>query len=107
MKNYKGLKIITAILFIIATAYSVWMLADIVADTKTNGWAGLGIIVWIIYAAIALAVPLVFALIGLISSIIKRSKALCTTGTLIYFIVFTVLPFVSYFGCILAFNIFL
>ena len=105
MQNYKVLKIITAILFIIATAYSVWMLADIIVDSKTNGWAGLGMIAWIVVAAIALAIPLIVALIGLISSIIKCSKSLCTIGTLVYFIVFTLLPLVVYFGCILAFNL--
>lgn len=105
MKTYKGLKIITAILFIIATAYSSWIMADIITDAQTNGWAGLGIIAWIAAAGIALAVPLLFSLIGLISSIIKKARALCSTGTLIYFIVFTLLPFVVYFGSILVFDI--
>ena len=107
MKTYKGLKIITAILLIIATTYSSWMMADIIASAKTNSWAGLGVVAWIVVAAIALAIPLLFALIGLILSIIKKSRAECTTGTLIYFIVFTVLPFAVYFGCILFFNILL
>ena len=102
---YKGLKIITAVLLIIATVYSTYIMADIIISAQTNGLAGLGIIAWFAVAIIAFGIPLLFALIGLISSIIKKSRAECTTGTLIYFIVFTLLPFAIFFGSILIFNI--
>ena len=107
MKTYKILKRITAILFAVATAFTVLFTIDIINDGAPHIFTAFGVFFWCALSIGALAVPFFVALIGLIITAIKRSQGLCSVGTLVYFIVFTLLPHVVYFVCVKFINIFL
>ena len=102
----KVFKIITIILYAIAVAFSTVIMIDAIKNPSNLGLA-VGILVWIIIGAIALAIPLVSAIIGLIISIVKKFKAQVGFGSVIFFIIFTVLPIATYFLGILVFTLIL
>lgn len=105
-KFIKIFQIITAILYAIATVLSVIIMVDILSQPQNIGTA-FAVAIWIVFAAVALSIPLVFSIIGLIASIIKKSNAQCGTGAVVYFIIFSVLPILTYLIGILVFNLLL
>lgn len=100
----KVFKIITIILFAVAVAFSTTIMIEAINNPSNLGTA-VGILVWVIIGAIALAIPLVSAIIGLIISIVKKVKAECGFGSVVFFIIFTVLPIATYFLGILVFKL--
>ncbi len=104
LKNFKVLKIITAVLYAIATAFVVWLMIDI-ATTPENLGTAFAIIAWFAIAIPVLAVPLIVSLVELIVAIASKKREQCTWGSVIYFAVFTVLPVITFFVCILVYNV--
>ncbi len=98
LKSYNGLKISTTILQVLILGLIVLLLATSVDTTNPNWKLGYAIVFAIIlsYGMIALAIPLIISIVGLIKSIISFNKEECSLGTLIYFIVTTITPFVIF-----------
>ncbi|MBQ7235911.1 MAG: hypothetical protein IJX03_01995 [Clostridia bacterium] len=103
-KNFKVLKIITAVLYVVATAFVVWFMVDIATAPENLGTA-FAIIAWFAIAIPTLAVPLIVSLVGLILSAMNKKRSQCTLGSVIYFAVFTALPIITFLICILVFNL--
>ncbi len=101
--NCKVLKIITAILYLIATVIAVLLMIDPVVSSSGNESAGAAVALIFLapLSIVAYAVPTVVSLAGLIVSFINFLRKRTTLGTLIYFIVFTILPFLSFYFIIL------
>ena len=49
--------------------------------------------------------PMIVSLVGMIITIVNKKRSACTLGSVIYFIVFTVLPVVVFFICTIMFNL--
>ncbi len=103
MKNFRVYKIIVAVIFAIVTILSSIMLVDIISEGNGLG-AAFGFVVWLVLAVIGFGASLLVSLIGTITSAIKKNQGLCDTKTLIYFIVFTVLPIIVFGISIILFN---
>lgn len=104
LKKFKALKIVTAILFAVATLFVVYLAIDIASSPQNIGTA-FALVVWICLAIGILAVPMIVSLVGMILAIVNKKRSACTLGSVIYFIVFTVLPVVVFFICIIMFNL--
>ncbi len=104
MKSYKVYKIIIAVIFAIITILSSIMLADVLITEQNIGTA-FALAVWLVLAIPAFSVSAVLSLIGVIITAIKKKQGLCTVKTLVYFIVFTVLPVVVFFASVGIFNL--
>lgn len=104
MRKYKGLKIAIAIVFALACLFYVINYIDLFnSSTSENFGITLGFflaIVVILCAPMVFAPTIVLGIIGIILSSIGLKRKYSTTGSLIYFIVFTLLPFVLYFAMI-------
>lgn len=103
-KTYKGLKIAIAIVFLLACAFYVIQYIELFNSYSSENF-GLSLAVFltvivIIIAPMVYAPTIILSVIGLISAIINLNKKRCSKGSLIYFIVFTLLPFVLYFAMI-------
>lgn len=99
MKDYKILKIITAILYIMATVLAVVLLIDPILSAVDNQET-VTIIALIFLAPISIlayAVPTLVSLIGAISAGISFARKTTKIGNLIYFIVFTALPYFTFY----------
>ena len=99
LKKYTPFKIILTVLYIVITGFLLFAFID--ALNKTGEHVQLGIaltyaIVVILFGGIAYGVSLVLGLIGLIISAIGVKRNYSSIGTLVYFIVFTALPIVTY-----------
>lgn len=110
IKKMLGLKIVTAIIFGLVAIWFAYSMISIAGDLNSaEGWEGLGIAIVLVLVlalgGICLAASLVLSLVGLIISIVRKIKKRVTTGTLIYFIVFTVLPIVIFFFSIGLFKL--
>lgn len=98
LKNFLGLKISTIILQSIITILIVLLLATSV-DTSLEYWElGYAIIFAfvLVFGGIALLIPLILSLVGLIKSIKAYKKGECTLGTLIFFIITMITPIIIY-----------
>ena len=104
IKSYKALKIITAVLFSIATLFVVGFMLDIVKEPQSVGTA-FAIAIWLIITLPVLALPMFLSLISLIIMILKKKRAECSGRTVIFFAVFTVLPIVIFLICVLVLKI--
>ncbi len=104
LKKFKALKIVTAILFAVATLFVVYLAIDIASSPQNIGTA-FALVIWICLAIGILAVPMIVSLVGMILAIVNKKRSACTLGSVIYFIVFTVLPVVVFFICIIMFNL--
>ncbi len=90
-KFVKALKIIYAIIYLAVTVYLVWGLLDIVIHPVDNMALSTALylsIVVIIFGTIGYIISVVVALVGLFVSIGKKEPK----GSIIYFIVATLLP---------------
>ncbi len=106
MKNFKIYKVFVAIIFVIATIFCSIMLGQIINDEKNAGTA-FALIAWFALAIPTYAVSIITSLIGAISSLIKRKQGLCDSKTVIYFVIFTLLPIIAFIGSIIACNVML
>ena len=86
-----AMKIICAILFALATAYVGYMFISALSSTDSFG-RGIGLALTLALSIYVYAIPFVVSLITMIVAIVKKAKKKITTGTLVYFIVFAVLP---------------
>ena len=97
IKKFKINKLISAALYAVAFAWTAWILIDIISSGDRGLGFGIGIMVYLIFSAIANGVSLLPSLFGLIMSIVGVKKGYCEKSTLIYFIVFTLLPIATFF----------
>ena len=98
LKKFLGLKLSTIILQSIITVLIVLLLATSV-DTSLEYWElGYAIVFAFVLAfgGIALLIPLILSLVGLIKSIKAYKKGECTLGTLIFFIITMITPIIIY-----------
>ena len=104
LKKFKALKIVTAVLFSVATLFVVYLAIDIASSPQNIGTA-FALVLWICLAIGILAVPMIVSLVGMIITIVNKKRSACTLGSVIYFIVFTGLPVVVFFICTIMFNL--
>ncbi len=101
LRRYPVLKIITAIVFAITTIFFIYVYADVL-NTPVNKpedglGKGIGIAVILVVGLLLYIPSIILAIIGLIITIISYIKKICSLGTMIYFIVFTLLPVMAFF----------
>ena len=91
VKKMLALKIISGVLFGLVTIFMLWLTIDAWLDPSDFAVLGyfIGVIVW---GSIGYGVNLILNATVMIISAIKRPKGEVSKGTLIYFIIFTVLP---------------
>lgn len=97
--KYKALWIITPILYSLVTLFLVYTLIDTVAGANPDT-LGLSLALWltiflIIFGSFGYIGAMIPAIIGLILTIVRRPSGL-RVGQLIYFIIFTILPILSW-----------
>ena len=84
-------------LYAVAFAFTAWILIDIISSDDRGLGFGVGLAVYLLVSSIANGVSLLPSLVGLIRSIVGVKKGYCEKSTLIYFIVFTLLPIATFF----------
>lgn len=92
------LKIFTAVIYAIIAVFLIYQLISVVFGENTNLGLSLAVylIVIVLYlGSIANAVPTILSVIGLIITAIKRKKGEYSLSTLLYFIVFSILPYLT------------
>ena len=94
IKTFRYNKILSALLYGLVVAFILYIFLD--AYSSNSAWAGLGYAIGLIYGGFGLAGSLVPTIIGLVRSIIGVKKGYCEKPTLIYFIIFTALPFITF-----------
>ena len=104
MKTYKKYKIVVAIILSLITVLSSIFMADVITTEEGLGKA-VGFVLWLIFASPCFLVALILSLVGVILAIINKKKGLCENKTLLYFIIFTILPIVIYFATVGSFYI--
>lgn len=92
------LKIFTAVIYAIIAVFLIYQFASLFFNEQSN--LGLSIAVYLIVillylGSIANAVPTILSVIGLIITAIKRKKGEYSLSTLLYFIVFSILPYLT------------
>ena len=98
LKKFLGLKITTIVLQCIITILIVLLLATSI-DTSATYWElGYAIVFALVLAfgGIALLIPLIISLVGVIKSAKEYKKGECTLGTLVFFIITTITPIIIY-----------
>ncbi len=105
MRNYKTYKIVVTVVFAIVAILSSIFMADILMSEENLGKA-IGFVVWLAIFSPSFAVSMALSLIGVIISAINKSKGLCSSGTLVYFLIFTLLPIVIFGATVGGFHIF-
>ena len=96
-KKYIVLKILSAVFYAVITAFMVILFVDALIDSKENGFVVLGYILILVTIGLSYLLPLILSVIGLILSSVAKSRGESKMGTVIYFLVFTCLPVVSWF----------
>lgn len=96
-KKYTVLKILSAVFYAIVTAFIIYCFFDALVESKENGFAVLGYVLILITAGISYLLPLILSVVGLILSAVAKSKGQGTIKTVIYFLIFTALPLISWF----------
>ena len=91
MKNYKAYKIVITVILAMVTVLSSIFMIDIITTEEGLGQA-VGLVLWLVFGAPSFAVCMILSLIGVILSAINKNKRLCSAKTLIYFVIFTILP---------------
>lgn len=92
------LKIFSAVIYAIIAVFLIYQFASLFFNEQSN--LGLSIAVYLIVivlylGSIANAVPTILSAIGLIITAIKRKKGEYSLSTLVYFIVFSILPYLT------------
>ena len=102
MRQKKGeltlLKIFSAVIYAIIAVFLIYQLIGVVFGENTN--LGLSLAVYLIVillylGSIANAVPTILSVIGLIITAVKRKRGEYSLSTLVYFIVFSILPYLT------------
>ena len=96
-KKYTVLKILSAVFYAIVTAFMIYCFFDAFVESKENGFAVLGYVLILVTVGISYLLPLILSVVGLILSAVAKSRGESKMGTVIYFLVFTCLPVVSWF----------
>ncbi|MBO7344569.1 MAG: hypothetical protein J6U92_01355 [Clostridia bacterium] len=105
MKTYKKYKIVIAIILFLITVLSSIFMADIITTEEGLGKA-VGFVLWLVFASPCFLAVLILSLIGVILAIVNKKKGLSENKTLLYFVIFTILPIVIYFATVGSFYIF-
>lgn len=107
MKKYMALKIVSAAIYAVTMIVIALILFSVVIEKSVDGSsaAALALLFLIPLCCIIAIVPTGVALAGLILSIVMLVKKVTTKGTLIYFIVFTLLPYLTFYIIILILQI--
>lgn len=102
MRQKKGeltlLKIFSAVTYAIIAVFLIYQLIGVVFGENTNLGLSLAVylIVIVLYlGSIANAVPTILSVIGLIITAVKRKRGEYSLSTLVYFIVFSILPYLT------------
>lgn len=102
MRQKKGeltlLKIFSAVIYAIIAVFLIYQLISVFFGENTN--LGLSLAVYLIVillylGSIANAVPTILSVIGLIITAVKRKRGEYSLSTLVYFIVFSILPYLT------------
>lgn len=97
-------QVIVALLFISVTAFLTFLFLDVInappPDEGSIDGRGLGLAVFIILAVIIGGIGyianVVTSIVGIVVSVMNRKKGTCGIIPLIYFIVFTILPIITF-----------
>ncbi len=106
LKKWTAFKIVLAVLYALVTIFCVWTFIDACGNTGSGRGLGLAIVITLIigtYGVIGYGLVSLMSLIGVIMSAIAYKKKECKVGTLVYFIVFMLLPIATYYGMMLIF----
>lgn len=102
MRQKKGeltlLKIFSAVIYAIIAVFLIYQLIGVFFGENTNLGLSLAVylIVIVLYlGSIANAVPTILSVIGLIITAVKRKRGEYSLSTLVYFIVFSILPYLT------------
>ena len=68
------LKIIILAVCIFSLAFFLWAVFDAKAQSQTNGWANLGVVIVFVYSLIYNGGALIIAIAGFLTSIISKAK---------------------------------
>lgn len=86
-------KIVVGVLTVLAMGFLLYLDVSVIIDMQDNGWAALGwAVICVVYAPLLCGTTFIVSIINMFRAIGKIKKNLITKGTLIYFIVFTVIP---------------
>ena len=96
-KKYTVLKILSAVFYAIITAFIIYCFLDALIESKENGFAVLGYVLILVTVGISYLLPLILSVVGLILSAVAKSNGQATLKTVIYFLIFTALPLISWF----------
>ena len=93
MKKFTVFKVLSGILLLAMVVLLTWSLIDAVkqASIDNNGWVWLGMIYMLIIGGIIGGLGLIFAVVGLICTLVKCPKGE-RKGQVGFFVSFTVLP---------------
>lgn len=93
-------QVIVALLFISVTAFLTFLFLDVINAPppvkNTIDGRGLVIILAIIIGGIGYLANVITSIIGVVVSVVSRKKETCGIIPLIYFIVFTILPIITF-----------
>ena len=96
LKNFKVLKIVTAILFAVATVIAaIFMIDPVLNSDNANVGAAVSLIFLMPVSLLSYIPAFIASVIGLIRSIIGLIEKESSVWSLLYFIVFCLLPFVT------------
>ena len=106
LKKWTAFKVVLAVLYLLVTIFCVWLFIDACAETGKGRELGIAITIAILIGVYSLIgyVPLtIAALVGVIKAAKAYKRQQCTLGTLVYFIVFLILPLATYGAMVLIF----
>ena len=98
-------QVIVALLFISVTAFLTVLFLDVInappPDKNTIDGRGIGLAVFLIFfvpaiGGIGYIANVVTSIVGIVVSVMNREKGTCGIMPLIYFIVFTILPIITF-----------
>ena len=95
LKKFKALKIIAFILYALATAFALIFLLDVLMVEEGLG-KGIGVPLWIYFCAVMYLIIVIYSLISFIVVAVNKKRGNCEKGVVRYFVVFTVLPIITY-----------
>ena len=98
------LQIITAIIYTLLTGFFISMLIDVAGTppAQDGSFDGKGLalavflIMLIVFGGIGYIINLILSIVGIVVSSNAKKKELCGMGRVIYFVVFTLLPLITF-----------
>ena len=95
LKKFKALRIIAFILYALATAFAVIFLLDVLMAEEDLS-RGIGFALWVYFCAVTYLIVIIYCFISFIVVAVNKKRGNCTKGVVRYFVVFTVLPIITY-----------